>query len=294
MNTRTRTGPATGATGSIQTHGSCATGMNGTKRLLMGLAFAVAVMVPQRYAMAASVNLGAASGFAVLAGSGMTITGPTTVTGDIGTYPTPAITGMANLVLNGTDYTSDSTTMLNAKNALGAAYTDAAGRTPTTLYGAVFDLGEQTLHAGVHNSTGSFGITGTLTLDAQGDANAVFIFQAGSTLTAEVGSRVVLLNGAQAKNVFWQVGSSATLKTDAYFTGSILALTDISLGTHATVDGRVLAQNGAVTFISNTINSVPEGGTLQLLGLGIVALIAFKRGRPSCATPGKGCESHLG
>ena len=278
MNRRTRIGPAEGMRGSMQAQGSQAAGVNGTKPLLLALALAVAVMAPQRAALAMSVDLGVASGFAVLAGSGMTITGPTSVTGDIGTYPTPAITGMANLILAGVDRTADTATMLKAKTALVNAYNSAAGRTPTTLYGAVFDLGERTLDAGVYNGSSSLGITGTLTLDAHGDPNAVWIFQAGSTLIAEVGSKVVLVNGAQAANVFWQVGSSATLKTDAYFTGSILALTSITLNNGATVNGRVLAQNGAVTFDSNIV-MVPEGNTLQLLGLGIVALVAFKRRR---------------
>ena len=251
--------------------------MNGTKQMLTGLAFAVAVIALQRDVMAMSVDLGTASGFAVLAGSGVTVTGPTSITGDMGTFPTATIAGLANLVLAGVNHADDAIAQ-QAKADLSAAYTSAAGRTPTTLYGAIFDLGEQTLSAGVHNSTGSFGITGTLTLDAHGDPNAVWIFQAGSTLTAEVGSKVILINGAQAANVFWQVGSSATLKTDAYFTGSVLALTSITLNSGATVDGRVLAQNGAVTFDSNVV-TVPEGGTLQLLGLGMAALAAFGRKR---------------
>ena len=251
--------------------------MNETKQILTGLAFAVTLIALQRDAMAMSVDLGSASGFAVLAGSGVTITGPTTITGDMGTFPTATITGLANLVLAGVNHADDAIAQ-QAKVDLSAAYNSAAGRTPTTLYGAIFDLGEQTLSAGVYNSTASFGITGNLTLDAHGDPNAVWIFQAGSTLTAEVGSKVILINGAQAANVFWQVGSSATLKTDAYFVGSILALTSITLNSGATVDGRVLAQNGAVTFDSNVL-TVPEGGTLQLLGLGMAALAAFGRNR---------------
>jgi type VI secretion system secreted protein VgrG len=110
-----------------------------------------------------------------------------------------------------------------------------------------------TLVSGVYTSASSMGLTGTLTLDAAGDPNAAFVFQAGSTLTTASGSQVALINGAQACNVFWQVGSSATLGTGSRFRGTILALTDITVTTAATVDGRILARNGAVTLDTNTI-----------------------------------------
>ena len=130
------------------------------------------------------------------------------------------------------------------------AYNDAAGRSPTTNVAA--DLAGQTLVSGVYRSP-TLGLTGTLTLDAQGDPDAVFIFQAGSTLITASASRVALIGGAQACNVFWQVGSSATLGTASEFKGTILALTSVTANTSASVEGRLLARNGAVTLDSNTV-----------------------------------------
>ena len=229
--------------------------------------------------MAMSVNLGTAAGFGVLAGSAITFagSGPTTVNGDIGSFPTASITGVENLILagGGMNHGGDAVTQ-SAKNALLIAYNDAFGRSATTSYGAIYDLGGQTLTQGVYKDPTSFGITGTLTLDAQGDADAVWIFQAGTTLTAESGSKVNLINGAQAGNIYWQVGSSATLKTDAYFVGSLLAMESITLVNGATVDGRVLALNGAVTMDHNTI-LVPEASALQLLVIGLAAVAALRR-----------------
>ena len=200
---------------------------------------------------ATSVGLGTADSFAVLAGSGITNTGATTITGDIGTFPTTTIDeGATGITLIGTNHGGDAVTQ-EAKDDLVTAYNDAAGQGPVTTISA--DLGGSTLVAGVYNSASSLGLTGTLTLDAEGDADAVFIFQAGSTLTTAVDSSIVLINGAQSCNVFWQVGSSATLGTDSTFRGSILALTSISLTTGATVDGRLLARDGAVTLDTNTI-----------------------------------------
>ena len=202
---------------------------------------------------ATQVNLGTADDFAVLAGSGITNTGATTITGDVGTYPTATETGFVSVTLNGTNHFGDATTQ-GAKTALVTAYDNAEGQTPpTTTYPPIHDLGGETLTAGIYKDPSSFGITGTLTLNAEGNPDAVFIFQAGSTLITEVGSEVVLINGAQACNIFWQVGSSATLKTDSIFKGNILALTDISLQNGANVEGRLLARNGAVTLIGNTI-----------------------------------------
>jgi hypothetical protein len=197
------------------------------------------------------VNLGTATSFAVLAGSGITNTGPTTIIGDVGTFPTTTETGFGTVTIIGTNHAGDAVTQ-GAKNDLVTAYNDAAGRTPATTVSG--DIGGQTLTPGVYNSSSSLGITGTLTLDAQGDPNAVFIFQIGSTLiTAAENSNVALINGAQACNVFWQVGSSATLGTNTTFQGTILALTSITATTGAVVNGRLLARNGAVTLDTNTI-----------------------------------------
>src|ERR1039457_4898948 len=171
----------------------------------------------------AALILGSADSFAVLAGSGITVAGAvnsTTITGDIGTFPTPSITGLGNVVLTGVNHADDAVTQ-NAKNDLLVAYNDAAGRSATTSYGPIFDLGGLTLTPGVYKDPSSFAITGTLTLDAGGDTNAVWIFQAGSTLITATSSVVHLINGAQPCNVFWQVGTSATIGTSSTFVGNI-------------------------------------------------------------------------
>ena len=201
-------------------------------------------------ASATAVPLGTAHSFAVLAGAGVTNTGPTTVTGDLGTYPTTSMTGTASLTVHGTNHHGDSVTQ-TAKTALVAAYNTAAGEGPTSPI--VADLGGQTLGPGVYNSASSIGLTGTLTLDAHGNPNAKFVFQAGSKLTTASASKVALVNGAQACNVYWQIGSSATLGTGSSFRGTILALTSITVTTGATIKGRLLARNGAVTLDTNTI-----------------------------------------
>ncbi|MEO8363422.1 MAG: ice-binding family protein [Ilumatobacteraceae bacterium] len=200
---------------------------------------------------ATAVSLGTADSFAVLAGAGITNTGATTLTGDMGTFPTTTITGSSTITISGTNHGGDSVTQ-SAKTDLVTAYNSAAGQTSTNAISG--DLGGQTLVAGVYTSSSSIGLTGALTLNGAGDSNAVFIFQAGSSLTTASGSSVVLTNGAQACNVFWQVGSSATIGTGSSFVGTIIALTSITLTTGATVSGRALARNGAVTMDTNTIS----------------------------------------
>lgn len=235
------------------------------------------------------VNLGTSSSFAVLAGSGITVAGAvnsTTINGDIGTFPTTSITGLGNVVLNGINQAGDAVTQ-SAQNSLTTAFNAAAGQAATTTYAPISDLGGLTLTSGVYYDSSSFGLTGTLTLDAQGNPNAVFIIHSGSTLTTASSSSVVLVNGAQACNVFWVVGSSATLGTDTDFMGTILALTSITADTGATVDGSLLAENGAVTLDDNTVtmatctnmvSNVPDTGrTLALLGFGLISLCVLKR-----------------
>lgn len=200
-------------------------------------------------AAATAVNLGAADGFAVLAGTGITNTGATTITGDIGSYSTATITGSPTVI--GTNHAGDGVTQ-GAKTALATAYGNAAGQAcDQNLTGQ--DLGGLTLTPGVYCFDSSAQLTGTLTLNGGGNLNAVFIFKISSTLTTASASNVTLTNSAQACNVFWQVGSSATLGTTTNFKGNILALTSVTLNTGASVGGRVLAQNGAVTLDTNTI-----------------------------------------
>jgi hypothetical protein len=209
----------------------------------------------------APVALGSASTFAVLAASTVTSTGPTTINGDLGLSPGTAVTGAPTV--NGTIHIADAAAA-QAQADLTIAYNDAAARTVGAI-GVAGNLGGQTLTPGLYKSTSSLEISsGDLTLDAQGDANAVFIFQMGSTLTTTSGRQVILAGGAQAANVVWQVGSSATLGTTSVFKGNILALASITVTTGATVEGRLLARTGAVTLDSNTI-TIPTSATAATL-----------------------------
>ena len=186
-------------------------------------------------AAATPIPLGNADRFVVLAGQTITNTGTTTITGDIGISPGSSLTGGPPLmILNGTSHVADPVA-LGAQAALGTAFDNAAGQTPATAIPS--ELGGSTLAPGIYSS-GVFTITKTVTLDAGNDPNAIFVFQSAATLNAAAGSRVALINGASPCNVFWLVRSSATLNTTADFSGNILALTDISLFTGATVQGR--------------------------------------------------------
>ena len=206
---------------------------------------------PTADAATPTVALGTAANFAVLAGSTVTNTGPTVIDGDLGLSPGTAVTGFPPGQVNGTVHAADGAA-LQAKTDLGAAYDDAAGR-PSTATVPV-ELGGTTKTPGVYDSpAGTFGITGTLTLDALGDPNAVFIFKAASTLITASASGVNLVNGAQAANVFWVVGSSATLGTYSILRGNVLALASITVTTGVTVDGRTLARTAAVTLDTDAI-----------------------------------------
>lgn len=199
----------------------------------------------------APVELGTAANFAVLAGTTVTSTGSTLVTGDLGVSPGSAVTGFPPGIVTGAVHAADADAA-QAQTDLTTAYNDAAGRTPATTVPT--QLGGTTLTPGVYTSAaGTFQITGNLTLDAQGDPNAVFVFQTASTLVTASASTVTLTGGAQACNVFWQVGSSATLGTDSGLAGNILALTSITVTTGVTVNGSVLARNGAVTLDTDTV-----------------------------------------
>jgi hypothetical protein len=191
--------------------------------------------------------------FTVLAGTAVTNTGPTVVYGNVGVSPGTAVNGFPpGTVIGGAIHSADGPAGL-AQVALTAAYNDAAGRTlPVTVAG---NLGGQTLPPGLYKSTSSLMIAvgETLTLDGQGDVNSVFIFQVASALTTFSGSRVRLIGGAQAANIFWQVGSSATLGTYSTFNGTIMAYASVTLNTGAALNGRALAQTAEVTLDTNTM-----------------------------------------
>jgi hypothetical protein len=223
----------------------------GTLAVLLSAGLAV-TLVTEAAATAAAVPLGTAGSFAVLAGAGITNTGPTTLNGDVGTYPTLTITGDGTMTVNGTNHHGDNVTQ-SAKTDLVTAYNAAAGEGPTSPIAA--DLGGMTLSPGVYNSASSIKLTGTLTLNGGGNENSVFVFQAGSALTTESASNINLVDGAQSCHVFWQIGSSATLGTGSMFRGTIVALTSITVTTGVSVTGRVLARNGAVTLDSDTITA---------------------------------------
>ena len=216
---------------------------------VVAAAIALLIAIPaSAQAATAPVPLGTARSFVVLAGAGVTNTGKTTLNGDIGTFPATSITGLGTVTLNGANHAADAVTQ-GAKKDLSTAYTTAAGAGPTSA--VPVELGGKTRKAGVY-SGGALGITGTLTLDSTGNPNGVFIFKAASTLVTASNSHITLIN-VNPCNVFWQVTSSATLGTGSQFVGTIMALTDVHLRTGATIQGRALARNGAVTMQANTI-----------------------------------------
>jgi len=230
---------------------------------------------------ASTINLGTADSFAVLAGSTVTNTNPSVVNGNVGVSPGSAITGFPPGVITppGTMHSNDAVAM-QAQSDLTTAYGVAAGL-GCTLDLTGQDLGGKTLTSGVYCFKSSAQLTGTLTLNAQGDPNALFVFEIGSTLTTAPNSSVVFTNSGEGDNLYWQVGSSATLDTTTTFAGNILALTSITMNTGATIGcGRALARNGAVTMDTNTVSidtngceasgaAIPEPGTSTLLGIAL-------------------------
>jgi len=225
--------------------GGAALAVAGTAALVINLG------APAAFAAEAPVGLGAVASYSVLGGETVTNTGLTVLDGDLGTTPGSAITGFPPGIVGGT--TRVEAAAADAKASLLVAYDDARSRATTASVAG--DLVGQTLVGGVYTASGPLAVSGTLTLDAQGDPNAVFIFQAASTLITASSSRIALLDGASSCNVYWQVAESATLGTNSRFTGTIMALQSISVTTGTRVDGRALARNGQVSLQSNVFQS---------------------------------------
>lgn len=239
--------------------------------LLIGAGFAALLYDPLPTVAATAPSLGQAASFGVLGALAVTNTGPSIVAGDLGISPNNAssVTGFTFSTppgpgqVTGTPHFADALA-LGAQNDVTTAYNNLAGQVCGTTISA--DLGGSILTPGVYCSASTMGLTGTLTLDAQGDPNAVFIFQIGSSLTTASASSVIVINGGNSCNVFWQIGASATLGTGSTFAGNILALTSITITTGASVDGRALARTGAVTLDSSAVSVCggPAGTTPTL------------------------------
>lgn len=263
----------------------------GATTALLTAAFLLLQPATSASALDAEVTMGTAGDFSVLAGSTVTNTGFSIVSsesadgGNLGVSPGSAVTGFppGAVLPPGTIHVTDGPAS-NAQADLIIAYNDAAGRACDDNR-TDEDLGGLTLTTGVYCYDTSAQLTGTLTLDAEGNPDAVFIFQVGSTLTTASNSTVSVLNGAQACRVFWQIGSSATIGTNTDFIGTVMALTSITANTDADVEGRLLARNGAVTLDDNTINDsfcAPEVGVpmAPLLGSAgsAIAIVGFLAG----------------
>jgi hypothetical protein len=220
-------------------------------------------------------SLGAAQSYAVLGGSTVTNTGPSVIGGDLGLSPGTAVTGFPPGIVSGGAIHAADAAALSAQNSLVTAYNSAAGQACTLdLTGQ--DLGGKGLVPGVYCFSSSAQLTGLLNLNAQGNAAAVFVFKIGSTLTTASGSSVVMSNCGSQCNVFWQVGTSATLGTATSFAGNILALSSITATTGANVIGRALARNGAVTLDTNNITPASCAATpVPILPRAFVLLLAL-------------------
>jgi hypothetical protein len=211
------------------------------------------IVIPIQTTVQATVVIGSASTFAILAGSAVTSTGATNITGDLGLSPGSSVGGFPPGVLNGTKHVDD-TLAAQAQRAITSTYNDLAGRTCSDIVTLSGNIGGLTLTPGLYKSTSSLAVSsGDLTFDAKGNSNAIFIIQIASTLTTTSGRQVILAGGASAANIFWQVGSSATFGTTSVFKGTVITMQSITFDTGATLDGKALARTGGVTMAGNTV-----------------------------------------
>jgi hypothetical protein len=200
------------------------------------------------------VDLGDAAPNGIMAGTEVTCISGGTINADVSISPGNTVTGFGPCVITGVQHLADAVAEQGQLD-LTSAYDELAGLPCAPANAIVADLGDTTLPAGVYCTASGIGVSGVLTLDGGGDPNATFVFQAGTSLTTA--GDVVLINGAQAKNVYWQVGSSATLGTASKWQGNILTLTSITLVDNATLTGRALARNGAVSLGTNNVIVLP-------------------------------------
>lgn len=240
-------------------------------------------------AIVPTVNLGTAGNFSVLGGQTVTNTGPSVLANSVGVSPGSAIVGFPPGIVQPPGTMEAATPVAaQAQADSTAAYIDALGRPLNQT--VTSDLTGLTLVGGVYAGPSKSPLTlpGTLTLDGEGNPNSVFIFQTDSTLITGPGSTVSLINGAQACNVFWQIGSSATLDTGSTFVGNILALTTITVADSVTVVGRALAQTGEVTLINDTFTQVPCDLAQVTTTTTVAATTTTAAGGPTTTSGGSG------
>lgn len=257
----------------------------------MKLLRVLCLVVPLFLAITAQAQLGSAGMFGVLGASAVTNTGNTVIDGDLGVYPGTSITGFPPGIVNGTIYDGNAVAMQAQADALNAYNFFAGLSSNENLSGQ--NLGGLELTPGVYSFNSSAQLTGTLEINWEGMSNQSVVFQIGSTLTTASASMVIGINMGQNDNIYWNVGSSATLGTTTSFEGTIIAVASDTLNTGASDNcGRVIALNGAVTMQDNFIDNcsattttgttttggtTPEPSSIFLFGSGILGLASYVR-----------------